>query len=78
MEEEVLATLLTEVESILNSRPLCPVSDDINDYESLTPNHLLLQRAVQTLPPGCFVKEDIYARKKWRQTQILANHFWKR
>ena len=78
MEEEVLATLLTEVESILNSRPLCPVSDDINDYESLTPNHLLLQRAVQTLPPGCFVKEDIYARKKWRQTHILADHFWKR
>ena len=78
VEEEVLATLLTEVESILNSRPLCPVSDDINDYESLTPNHLLLQRAVQTLPPGCFVKEDIYARKKWRQTHILADHFWKR
>ena len=54
------------------------MSDDINDYESLTPNHPLLQRAVQTLPTGCFVKEYIYARKKWRQTQILADHFWKR
>ena len=30
VEEEVLATLFTEVESILNSRPLCPVSDDMN------------------------------------------------
>jgi hypothetical protein len=38
----------------------------------------LLQRSVQALPPGTFEKEDIYSRKKWRQTQILANHFWKR
>ena len=78
VKEEVLATLLTEVESILNSRPLCPVPDDKNDYEPLTPNHLLLLRAVQTLPPLCFVREHIYARKKWKQTQILAYHFWKR
>ena len=77
-EEEVVATALTEVESILNSRPLCAVSDDPNDSEALTPNHLLLQRPVQSLPPGQFVNEDLYSRKKWRQTQIIANHFWKR
>ena len=77
-DEEVVATVFTEVESILNSRPLCAVSDDPNDCEPLTPNHLLLQRSVRTFPPGSFVKEDIYARKKWRQTQILADHFWKR
>ena len=77
-DEEVLTTVLTEVESILNSRPLCTVSDDPTDCEPLTPNHLLLQRPVQALPPGSFVKEDIHSRKKWRQTQILANHSWKR
>ena len=37
-----LYTVLTEVESIVNSRPLTHVSDDINDLEALTPNHLLL------------------------------------
>lgn len=78
VEEEVLATVLTEVESILNSRLLFAVSDDPNDYEPLTPNHLLLQRAVHALPPGSFVKEDVLARKKWRQTQVLADRFWKR
>ena len=78
VDEEVLATAFTEVESILNSRPLCAASDDPNDCEPLTPNHLLLQRAVYTLPPGSFVKEDVFARKKWRQVQILADHFWKR
>ena len=74
----MLATVLTEVESILNSRLLFAVSDDPNDYEPLTPNHLLLQRAVHALPPGSFVKEDVLARKKWRQTQVLADRFWKR
>ena len=37
-----LATLLTEVESILNGRPLTHVSTDVNDLEPLTPNHILL------------------------------------
>ena len=78
VDEEVLTTVLTEVESILNSRSLSPASDDPNDCEPLTPNHLLLQRPVPTLPPGSFVKEDILVRKKWRQAQILADHFWKR
>ena len=58
MDEEVLATVLTEVEAILNSRPLCAASDDSDDQEPLTPNHLLLQKAVHNLPPGSFVKEE--------------------
>ena len=41
-DEEVIATVFTEVESILNSRPLCATSDHPNDCEPLTPNHLLL------------------------------------
>ena len=77
-EEDVLATVLTEVEATPNSRPLFAVSDDPNDLQPLTPNHLLLQRTVSALPPGTFVKEDMLFRKKWRQTQILADHFWRR
>lgn len=44
VNEEALTTVLIEVESILNSR-LCDGSNDPNDYEPLTPNHLLLPRA---------------------------------
>ena len=40
--EEALSTFLTEVESIINSRPFTPASDDIDDLEPITPNHLLL------------------------------------
>ncbi|KAL3966417.1 Rho-associated protein kinase 2 [Sarotherodon galilaeus] len=29
-------------------------------------------------PPGRFVKEDLYLRKRWRRVQLLANTFWTR
>ena len=39
---EALSAFLTEVESIINSRPLTAASDDINDLELITPYHLLI------------------------------------
>ena len=41
---ETLRTVFAEVVAILNSRPLTPSSDDLSDFEPLTPSHLLLQR----------------------------------
>ena len=40
--DEVLLTLMCEVERILNDRPLTMVSNDPNDLGALTRNHLLL------------------------------------
>ena len=78
LNDESLQTLFCEVESILNSRPLTQVTDDPNDLEALTPNHLLLLQPRQGLPPGLFTKSDNYVRRRWRQVQYLADLFWKR
>ncbi|XP_068726424.1 uncharacterized protein [Montipora capricornis] len=75
---ETLRTVFAEVMSILNSRPMCPASDDPNDMEALTPNHLLLQRRNLVVPPGVFTKEELYTRKQWRHAQFLADCFWSR
>lgn len=58
-----LRTLLAEVESIVNNRTVIAVSDDPDDCSALTPNHFLQQRATQ-LPPGVFVNEDPFSRKR--------------
>ena len=44
MTYETLATFLTEIEATLNSRPLTQISDEINDSNVLTPNHLALKK----------------------------------
>ena len=78
VSDEVLLTLMAEVEAILNARPLTPLSFDPGEDGPLTPNHLLLLRANPSLPPGLFKKEDAYIRRRWRQTQYLADQFWRR
>lgn len=78
LTDESLQTLLCVIENIINSRPLTAVSDDPNDTEALTPNHLLQLRSGPGLPPGDFEKHDVYCRRRWRQIQYLADVFWRR
>ena len=77
IDEDSLHTLLCEVESIVNSRPITKLSDDPRDPYPLTPNHLLQMSSGPVVPPGCFVKQDAY-RRRWRQVQYLADVFWSR
>lgn len=67
LDDDSLHTLLFEVESIINDRPITKISDDPNDLEALIPNHLLLMRKQASLPIGVFKKDDVYARCRWKQ-----------
>lgn len=78
VDDETLSTLMCLVEGIVNGRPITTVSEDPNDYEALTPNHMLLLRAGPALPPGEFQRSDMYSRRRWRQVQYLADVFWRR
>ena len=70
-----MLTLLSEVENIVNNRPLTYLSKDL---ETLTSNHFLMRRNFYN---GYLVNDICYkdpcSRKKWRQVQILSDHFWK-
>ena len=80
LDDELLVTLMVEAEAIVNSRPLTyPDTTSPDSPEPLTPLQLLtLKSKVVLPPPGNFVKEDLYCRKRWRRVQFLANEFWSR
>ncbi|XP_076736554.1 uncharacterized protein LOC143415116 isoform X1 [Maylandia zebra] len=75
--EEVLRTVLIEVEGILNSKPLGYVSSDIADIDPITPNLLLMGRHDSSLPLVSYSDSDLLGRRRWRHAQILADHFWR-
>ena len=60
LSEQVVGdeSLLTVVESILNSRPSTQNPDDPTDAAPLTPNHLPMLKSNQAMPPGSFSKPD--------------------
>ncbi|XP_030841811.1 uncharacterized protein LOC115924133 [Strongylocentrotus purpuratus] len=76
--DEQLQTLMCEIEAIINSRPLTRASEDPNDLNIITPNHLLQFKTTSSPPPGRFTDKDLYSSKRWRQMQYLADIFWKR
>lgn len=78
LDDDGLHTVMCEVEAILNDRPITKLSDDPNDLEPLTPNHLLLLKGKPALPPGLFDSSDMYVKRRWKQVQYISDLFWKR
>ena len=80
LTDESLQALLTDMEAIVNSRPL--TTDVINDLTSPVPlspiNLLTMKSRVDMPPPGVFTSVDMYCRKHWGRVQQLSNEFWSR
>ena len=75
---EHLNTLVIEIEAMLNSRPLTPISTDPNDLPVLTPGHFLIgdtftnirERDLRTIQPSHL--------SNWQRIHQLKQEFWSR
>lgn len=75
LDTSSLRTLLYEVMTIINCRPLAMTDDNT----PLHPNMLITMKSlVIPPPPGDFEEADVYARKRWIKVQGLAGEFWER
>lgn len=73
-----LQTLLCQIEAILNSRPLCPLSSDPSDDVALTPGHFIIGDALTFVPEPSLLHLPENRLSRWQMIQALKHHFWKR
>ena len=71
-----LATVLTRIEAVINSRLLTTVSD-LRDLTPITPTHLALGRSPFSLPD---IAVEVSAKRRYNEAAILyqqklLNHF---
>ena len=71
-----MRTVLTEVEGIMNAKPLGYVSADVADPDPITPNILLMGRRDASLPQALYDPHNLLGKRRWRHSQVLADNFW--
>ena len=78
INKEVLHMVFTEAERIVNYRPLTLNPSGPGDNDPLTPSHFLNVWPSLNIPPNVVDERDKFSQKRWRQAQLLADHYWKR
>ncbi|XP_017487581.1 PREDICTED: uncharacterized protein LOC108375933 [Rhagoletis zephyria] len=75
---EELTTVLIEIEAILNSRPIAPISSDPSNFEALSPGHLLIGCSLKSLPEQPSIGVEINQIEQWRRITVIKERFWRR
>ncbi|XP_070075687.1 uncharacterized protein [Drosophila takahashii] len=73
---EQMHTLLAQIESVVNSRPLFATSDTEVSY--LSPAHLLIGRPYTSVPEGDLGHIAVNRLDYWQNVQAMLQGFWKR
>jgi len=72
---EEMNTLLTQIEAVLSSRPLTPLSNDPEDLEALTPGHFLTGSALKAIPEPSLLFVKCSRLSRWQLTQQMLESF---
>lgn len=75
---EEFLTLVTQIEGMLNSRPITPLSSDSKDLNALTPGHFLIGRPIiAPVEPDLSTERDSRLTRWTRVTKMVQN-IWKK
>ncbi|GFX25922.1 integrase catalytic domain-containing protein [Trichonephila clavipes] len=64
------------IEGILNSRPITPLSEDIDDLEVLTPGHFLIGRPITSISEPNFLDKTEKTLSRWQKLTKIVQHIW--
>ncbi|XP_066909481.1 uncharacterized protein, partial [Halyomorpha halys] len=73
---EELATIVTRIEAVLNSRPLYPISSEPEDYQVLTPGHFLIGASLVAPPEQDLLDIPRNRLSRWQHLQRCMSDFW--
>jgi len=69
---EELYTLLCQVEAVLNSRPMCPLSNNPGKPQVLTPGHFFIGTSLLALPDHNLVDLASNRLSRWLHVQQMV------
>ncbi|GFS75768.1 integrase catalytic domain-containing protein [Trichonephila clavipes] len=78
LNHEEFLTLVVQIEAVLNSRPICPLSNDPNDVETLTPAHFLVGSSLVAIPDPDYTEIPMNRLSRWQLVQRMNQHFWRK
>lgn len=76
--DELLRNLLTEIEFVINSRPLTELPIENDEASPLTPNHFLIGSSNGSKPPIAFNDSAVSVTYSRTMSMICADQFWRR
>lgn len=78
LTHEELETVIVEVEAILNSRPLTPMTNDPDSLEALTPGHFIIGEALTSQVDSRAQPINASGLSHWKHVTHLKQEFWNR
>lgn len=75
---EEFNTFLTQIEAVLNSRPLIPLSNDPHDLEILTPGHFIIGEPLNSIPEPNTESKHLSPVARYHHILQMTQHFWSR
>ncbi|GFU95285.1 integrase catalytic domain-containing protein [Trichonephila clavipes] len=75
---EEFETIMIQVEGILNSRPLTPLSNDADNFDVLTPGHFLIGRPITSIPEPNLIDVNENRLSRWEKITKVVQRTWKK
>ncbi|XP_018309050.1 uncharacterized protein, partial [Mycetomoellerius zeteki] len=75
---EEASTFVSQVEAVLNSRPLTAMSSDPNDMSYISAGHFLIGDALTSYPEPSLMQIQTNRLSRWQHLEQMRQHFWRR
>ncbi|GFT23069.1 integrase catalytic domain-containing protein [Trichonephila clavipes] len=75
LEEFII--ILCEIEAVLNSRPLTPLTSNFDDFETLTPGHFLVGRPLTSIVEPQITNINENQLSRWERVKKITQHIYK-